>query len=132
MATKPDLTDLTDLHLLILGALWARGKATIRQIHESIGERGDVTSKTIGILLNRLEKRGIVSREAAGREGLYSATVTRPAVLVARVGGALASVFAGEDEAIGTAAVRRRHTRPDDRAELLELLRRAEKEVKSK
>ncbi len=45
-----DTSDLTDLHLLILGALWAAGESTIAQIHASIGERHDVSGKTIGTL----------------------------------------------------------------------------------
>ena len=125
-----DLSDLTDLHLLILGALWATGEATIAQIHSAIGERHDVSTKTIGTLLSRLEKRKLVSHTTVGREGVYRPLVTRREVLVSRVGGVLASVFAAEDDAIGAAALRKKHIREDDREILLELLKRAERDVK--
>lgn len=125
-----DLSDLTDLHLLLLGALWAAGEATIAQIHESIGEKHDVSSKTIATLLGRLEKRRLVSHVTVGREGVYRPLVSRREVLVSRVGGVLASVFAAEDDAIGAAAVRKKHLREDDREKLLELLKRAERDMK--
>ena len=127
---RRDLTDLTDLHLLILGALWTAGEATIARIHTTIGERHDVSQKTIGTLLGRLEKRNLVSHATVGREGVYRPLVTRREVLVSRVGGALASVFAAEDGAVGSAAVRKKHVRADDRDKLLELLKRAERDVK--
>ena len=132
MTQRPDTSDLTDLQLLILGALWAVGEATISQVHEAVDERASVSSKTIGVLLGRMEKRGIVSRDIVGREGVYRPLVTRKQVLVSRVGGALASVFAAEDDALGTAAVKRKHTHPDDAEELIELLRRAERDLKRK
>lgn len=129
---RPDLSELTDLHLLILGALWTLKKATIAQVHEAIADEADVTTKTIATLLGRLEKRGLVIREAGGREGVYRAAVTRRAVLVARVGATLSAVFAAEDGAVGAAAVRGKHTREGDAEKLIELLRRAEKDLKSK
>jgi predicted transcriptional regulator len=125
-----DLTDLTDLHLLILGALWTSKGSTIAQIHAAIGEKHDVSPKTIGTLLGRLEKRQLVSHVTVGREGVYRAEVSRREVLVSRVGGVLASMFAAEDEAVGSAAVRKKHAHPGDREKLLELLKRAERDVK--
>ena len=124
-----DLADLTDLHLLILSALWASGEATIAQIHASIGERHDVSQKTIATLIGRLEKRKLVSHVTVGREGVYRPLVSRREVLVSRVGGVLASVFAADD-AVGTAAVRRKHVRADDSDKLIELLKRAERDMK--
>lgn len=127
-----DLTDLTDLHLLILGALWSSGASTIAQIHSAVGEKHNVSAKTIATLLGRLEKRELVSHVTAGREGVYRPQVSRREVLVSRVGSTLASVFAAEDEAVGTAAVRKKHTHADDREILLELLKRAERDVKGR
>ena len=126
---RPDLTDLTDHHLLILGALWTLGKGTIAEIHAAIRADHDITTKTIGTLLGRLEKRGVVSRETAGREGVYRPNVTRRAVLVSRIGGALSAVFAAEEE-VGSAAVSRKHVRAGDDEKLRALLKRAEKDLR--
>ena len=130
MTTKPDISDLTDLQLLILGALWTSGKATIAQVRDAVDIRAEVSTKTVATLLARLEKRGLIAHETIGREGVYRALVTRRQVLVSRVSGVLGSVFAAEDDAIGTAAVRKKHTRPDDAATLIDLLHRAERDLK--
>jgi BlaI family penicillinase repressor len=130
-AMRPDLRDLTDHHLLILGALWTMGKGTIAEIHDAISGEHEITTKTIATLLGRLEKRGVVSKETVGREGVYEPNVTRRAVLVSRIGGALAAVFAAEDDkAIGTAAVSQRHVREGDDEKLRALLKRAERDLR--
>ncbi len=125
---RPDLSDLTDLQLRILGALWTLGKGTIAGIHSAIGNEQEVTVKTIGTLLGRMEKRGLVAREMPGREGVYTPLVTRRAVIVARIGGALSAVFATESS--GTAAVSRKQLREGDDEKLRALLRLAEKDLK--
>jgi predicted transcriptional regulator len=127
-----DLSDLTDLHLLILGALWSSGESSIAGIHSAIAERHGITTKTIATLLGRLEKRKLVSHRMEGREGVYRALVTRREVLVARIGGALASVFAAEQGTAGVAALSKKHTHAGDEAELLDLLKRAEQDVKGR
>lgn len=124
-----DLRDLTDLHLQILSALWARKEATIAQIYAAISPRADVTPKTIATLLGRLARRKLVGRRTVGREGVYRALVTRREVLLSRVGGILASVFAAE-ESVGSAAVRSRDVRAGDSKRLIELLQRAERDVR--
>lgn len=125
---RPNLSDLTDLQLRILGALWTLGKGTIAEIHSAIGNDRGVTVKTIGTLLGRLEKRGLAAREMAGREGVYTPLVTRRAVIVSRIGGALSAVFAAETP--GTAAVSRKQVREGDDEKLRALLRLAEKDLK--
>jgi len=125
-----DLSDLTDLHLMILGALWSAGDLSISGIHDAIGEKHEITSKTIATILGRLERRKLVSHRMVGREGVYRAHVTRREVIMSRIGGALASVFAAEDGAVGAAALQKKHTRAGDEQVLLDLLKRAERDVK--
>ena len=122
-----DLGELTDLHLLILGALWTREQATIAEIHAAIRHETDAAPKTIATLLGRLEQRGLVSHRIAGREGVYRARVTRREVLVARIGTMLASLFAAEDAT--AAAVRPQDVRTGDAERLRALLRRAERDL---
>jgi BlaI family transcriptional regulator, penicillinase repressor len=128
-ATVPrDLADLTDLHLLILGALWTSREATIAEIHAAIRHRTDAAPKTIATLLGRLEQRGIVTHRIVGREGVYQALVGKRDVLVARMGGMLGSLFAAEERAVGAAAVGD-EVRDGDAERLRALLRRAEQTV---
>jgi predicted transcriptional regulator len=127
---RPDpreLAELTDLHLLILGALWAGGESSIAAVHAAVRHRADVAPKTIATLLGRLEQRGLVARRLVGREGVYRALVRRRDVVMSRVGGMLASLFAAEEGA-GAAALGD-GARPGDAERLRELLRRAERDL---
>jgi predicted transcriptional regulator len=123
-----DLADLTDLHLLILGALWTQESATIAEVHSAIQHRSDATTKTIATLLGRLEQRGLVTHQIVGREGVYRALVGRREVLVARMGGMLSSFFGAEDPEVG-AGILGHAARDGDADRLRELLRRAERTV---
>ncbi len=129
---NPDLSDLTDLQLLILGVLWKSLEATVAEIGDAIGERTGTSTKTIATILGRMEKRGLVARRMVGRENVYRPMVTRRKVLVARVGATLASVFAVDDGIPGTAAVSRKEVEVDDADRLIELLKRAERDVRKK
>ncbi len=129
---KPDLSDLTDLQLLILGVLWKSLEATVAGISAAIGERTGTSTKTIATILGRMEKRGLVARRLVGRENVYRPMVTRRKILVARVGATLASVFAVDDGIPGTAAVSRKEVDVDDADRLIELLKRAERDVRKK
>jgi predicted transcriptional regulator len=131
MTRAPDLSELTDLHLLILGALWSRGDSSISTIHDAIASRG-VSTKTVATILGRLEKRRLVSHRMEGREGVYRALVSRREVVMSRVGGVLDSLFAAEEAATGAGLVSRKDMKPGDSKRLLELLRKAERDVKGK
>lgn len=129
---KPDLTDLTDLQILILGVLWKSLEATVADISDAIVERTGTSTKTVATILGRMEKRGLVARRVAGRENVYRPIVTRRKVLVARVGATLASVFAVDDGLPGNAAVSRKEVDAGDADRLIDLLRRAERDVRKK
>jgi predicted transcriptional regulator len=125
-----DLSELTDLHLLILGALCAGGEMTIAQVHAAVRHRGTAAAKTIATLLLRLEQRGLVTHRLEAREGVYRALVTRRELLVARVSGMLGSLFAAEEGAAeGPAAVAPDEVQDGDAQRLRELLRRAERDL---
>jgi BlaI family penicillinase repressor len=124
-----ELADLTDLQLLILGALWAAGPSTIADVHAAVRHRADIAPKTIATLLGRLEQRGLVTHDRRGRQSVYRALVERRDVLVARVEGVLASLFAAADGAAGAGALARADTRRGDAERLRALLRRAERDL---
>jgi len=131
MTRAPDLSELTDLHLLILGALWTHGESSISAVHDAIASRG-VSAKTIATILGRLEKRRLVSHRMEGREGVYRPLVSRRDVLMSRVGGVLDSLFAAEEGVAGAGLVSKGELKPGDSKRLLELLRKAERDVKGK
>ncbi len=128
-----DLREITDLQLMILSSLWNRREASVRDIHGDIIKRASVSRKTIATLLARLEARGLVRHRLDGREGLYRVIVTKRTVLVSRVGGLLSAMFdIGRTSAVGSAAVESKDVREGDVSRILALLKKAERDLKSK
>ena len=127
-----DYTDLTDLHLAILGVLWAHKTATIADIHDAIGDRMDVSRKTIATLLSRLEQRELVRHRQEGQASVYSSTVRRRTVLLSRLSGLLGALFELPEEAGAAQMIRRNDVKSGDVERLRRLLRRAERDIGEK
>ena len=72
----PDATQLTDLQIALLRVLWDRREATVAEIAEALRPARDLAPTTIATLLSRLEKRGVVSHTAQGRQYVYRARVS--------------------------------------------------------
>lgn len=64
---------VTDRELEILKILWARGRATVREVQEDlIEETGPVAYSTVQTLLNIMEeKKGLVEHVVEGRTFVY-------------------------------------------------------------
>jgi BlaI family penicillinase repressor len=97
-----EATQLGRVQLLIMQVLWARGRATAREITEDISASESIAHSTVQTLLRHLEDKGSVSHEADGRtfvffplveEHQFKESATRD--LVERVfGGSVASLVA--------------------------------------
>jgi len=84
-----------DLEIALLGALWGRGRATAREMHERIGKPRGVVYTTIAKVLDRLVKKGLVARERAGRAYVYRALARRYETQRAMAGRFLAQLTRG-------------------------------------
>jgi BlaI family transcriptional regulator, penicillinase repressor len=60
-----------DLERAVLAALWARGEATARHLHEVIGEPRGLVYTTVARVLDRLVEKRIVARKRQGRAFVY-------------------------------------------------------------
>lgn len=72
----PEPTQLSDLQLALLRALWQGGELSVSEVHAAVFAERDLAPTTVATLLKRLERRGVVSHRTEGRQFLYSATVT--------------------------------------------------------
>ena len=74
----PSRIGLGDLEREVMRQLWAAtGPMTVRQVHEALSRRRDLAYTTVMTVLDRLTKKGVVTREKADRAYLYAATQTR-------------------------------------------------------
>lgn len=65
-------------------ALWELGVATIRQVHERVGEPGGLAYTTTATVLDRLHDKGCCSRIRNGKSFAYRAELSRQDVDRAR------------------------------------------------
>jgi predicted transcriptional regulator len=68
--------DATDAELAVLKTLWATGASTIRDLADELYPGGSAAHyATVQKLLERLEAKGCVERQAVGRAHTFRATV---------------------------------------------------------
>jgi len=86
---------LTKLELEIMGAMWALGSASVREIQEQLPERRRPAYTTVQTIIYRLEEKGAVRRvKKVGNAHIFEAVVTRKAAH-SRLIDELLNVFGG-------------------------------------
>ena len=79
MTTKAQIK-LTRLEMEIMGAVWALGSASVREIQEHLPERKRPAYTTVQTIIYRLEEKGAVRRvKKIGNAHIFEAVVTRKA-----------------------------------------------------
>jgi BlaI family transcriptional regulator, penicillinase repressor len=92
--------ELTELQLAIINVVWERGECSVREVHARLARSTGLAVKTIGTLLHRLTRQGMLTFRPEGREYLYRATVSRESVQAAYVKQMVGSVFHGDVPAL--------------------------------
>jgi BlaI family penicillinase repressor len=67
----------TESELEILGVLWERGLASVREVHEVLAETKDVGYTTTLKLMQIMNEKGLVKRDASVKTHIYQAAVSR-------------------------------------------------------
>ena len=113
---------LTDQQLAILGVVWSKGEATANEIHLALEPTAGLARGTVGTMLHRLERQGILVHRSEGREFWYRSAVSRDEVMAARVRGLVGGLFGGDLSAMVSFAVSKSETRRGDLEKLKKLL----------
>lgn len=116
------LYNLTDQQLAVLGVVWTKGEATANEIHQELEPTAGLARGTVGTMLHRLERQGILKHRSEGREFRYRATVTREEVMAARLQGLVGGLFGGDLTAMVSFAVSAPDARRGDVEKLRKLL----------
>jgi BlaI family transcriptional regulator, penicillinase repressor len=91
---------LTKLELEIMGAVWALGTASVREIQEQLPERKRPAYTTVQTIIYRLEEKGAVRRiKKVGNAHIFEAVVTRKAAH-SRLIDELLNVFGGSPHSL--------------------------------
>jgi predicted transcriptional regulator len=77
---------LHELEREIMEELWARERATVREVHEALNERAATARAytTVMTVMGRLAAKGVVTREREGRQDVYTPALQRDAWMQAR------------------------------------------------
>lgn len=128
---KKNLHELTDLQLLLMQEVWKRGRASVTAVHEAVAEETGLAKKTVGTMMARLEKQGLLTHRTEGREFIYEATVTRVEVGRAKMKNALDGLFGGSLPALVSHALEAKDVSRGDVERVRALIADWEKEKKS-
>ncbi len=98
---------VTDLQLDVLRALWRAGEATVVEVRRALRGRRRLAPTTVGTLLRRLEKRGLVAHRKEGRCLVYRALIDEDSIARSTIDQALKGVFEGDLTAFAAHLLRR-------------------------
>lgn len=93
------ILDLAPLELDCLRALWLMGEGTVRDIREAMPNTPRAYT-TIMTVLDRMERKGIVSRKKSGRAWMYSPNISAANARAKAVERLVEHFFAGSPEAL--------------------------------
>jgi predicted transcriptional regulator len=68
------------LELLCLNALWSLERGQVKDVRESVASSRVLAYTTVMTLLDRLSRRGLITRRKAGRAFVYAPVVSRDAI----------------------------------------------------
>ena len=78
MATKKSLPDLTKTEFDILRILWKSGRLNVREVHDQLIENYNWAYSTTKTMMDRMVKKGLLSRESFHGVFLYKPLISRP------------------------------------------------------
>lgn len=87
---------LGDLQLAIMRVLWARGEATVADVHEALEPERGLALTTIATMLAKMEKKGVVDHRSEGRKFIYRPLVSEDQVTRSMVADLTSQLFRGD------------------------------------
>lgn len=89
-----------ELQLAILRVLWESGGETVLGVHEALSRARPLVANTIGSMLQKMERKGIVGHRRESRRYIYYATVSEADVRRSMVSDLIQQLFAGDPKAL--------------------------------
>ncbi|HKY39054.1 MAG TPA: BlaI/MecI/CopY family transcriptional regulator [Polyangiaceae bacterium] len=102
---QPVLPALGQLEQQALEYLWDRGEGDVAGLHLAVGKKRGITLNTVGSALERLHRKGLVSRRKVSHAYRYSACLSREELAARRVLEAAGGVKALANRGVLTAFI---------------------------
>lgn len=119
----PSLTSgLGESELQILDIIWRQERATVRDVFEEVRKTRNITLPAVMLSMNRLTKRGVLSKHPSDRGAVYQSIVTREEMGSSLLGDVVDKVLRGSVGSVLSNFVERLNNK--ELAELSELVNR--------
>ena len=129
MLTRPPthtrMHELSGFQLAILQVLWDRGEASAADVQRALAPARRVALTTVSTMLQRLEKRGVVTHRSEGRGFVYLPAVDERAVRRSMLSDVVQGLFRGDATAVVTQVLSARDLEEGDLDRIQGLLDRA-------
>ncbi|HET9058169.1 MAG TPA: BlaI/MecI/CopY family transcriptional regulator [Chitinophagaceae bacterium] len=112
----------TESELEILGVLWDKEKATVREVHESLAKTKDVGYTTTLKLMQIMYEKGLVKRDDSNKTHVYEPLVTREKTQKQLVGKMVNTLFQGSPTQLVMQALGNHKTSRHELEEIQKLL----------
>jgi len=93
-----ELAHLGDLERAVLRYAWREGEADVKTVHADIGERRDISHKTVQSALKRLYEKGLLDRRKEGRAYVYGPRADQTEVTEQRVAEVVDELAGGDTD----------------------------------
>jgi len=120
----------TEAELEILTVLWSRGPSTVRDVHETVGQRKPTQYSTVLKFMQIMAEKGLVRRNEKQRAHIYEAAQPREWTQQRLAGDLLQRAFGGSAKNLLMGALSSRKASKQELAELRKILNDYEKGAK--
>lgn len=119
---------LTDLEAEIMQLVWQKGKATVRDVYETMRSTRPLAYTTVMTVLSKLAEKGVVDRSKKGRAYVYHPKVSKKEATQRSVAKLLQKFFDGSPQALVAHLIDVNAISPDELSSLQQLLDSKQKE----
>jgi predicted transcriptional regulator len=112
----------TESELEILQTLWAKGLATVREVHEDLARTKDVGYTTTLKLMQIMHEKGLVKRDDSMRTHVYQAAVNKEKTQKHLLGKMIDSLFGGSPTQLVIQALGEHKASPEELEKIQALL----------
>jgi BlaI family penicillinase repressor len=118
----PRSRHLADLQYAIMLVLWKEGEASVARVHERLAGDRDRALTTIATMLQKMERKGVVTHRAVGRQFVYRPKVTQAEVHRSMVADLTRRLFQGDVAALVSHLLSEQEIEPEDVERLTALI----------
>ena len=118
---------LSEAQLEIMNVVWERGDVTVADVWKALSGRRKLARNTVLTMLNRLEEKGWLRRDAEGHAHRYRATAPRDATLGSMLSRLVETAFGGSTEGLMIALLNSRGVSREEAERIRAMIDQAEK-----